>query len=962
MHHPTVRRPVRLSEDMAVLTRARQRAAVRLTARATLIAAISLALILSPWVPALLPAPLDELSSSPVAAQVEPPITLTVNDSRATCPVDPAVTPTTADDHLHVFCLTPNICPSEPDESPEDDTESLQPVDVSHVNVVCIEPANCNNQNNNLLRELDYLEIDGDDNETVPSTLGNHLHVFCVPPDGHACPGDAGDNPPSISGNTVTVESTFEGETNSHSLHVVCVPPDICTRLPSEAADNGHLRIYCVAFDPCHMEQIEIPDSEETLPLEEEPPRVFCGTRSPCPTDPLDDRPWAIDENDPSVCTLIQPACPKSPLQLAEDDDTEEPERYTQYSNEFHDLCEDTIFESESQEVFDACADNSDEAELTGFAFKIITVGGEQGCRVILPTRCASGMHRVGSNECRQYQRRTWQCPEGSIQRNEFNTCAQLLQEYIDTNHAACQTGAPQFVVSTCVDYVGNDVVTAPNAIDCATYDTGSIFYEMTTSVNNYWCSYDRSWLDISCHASAASCTVEIALCIKRISSTGGCDAVADTIRCRILQAAFLDAMSGLSLDDVYQEGCSPCTILPFVPMPAECPTQHSASPIIPTLNRLVITHLVKDDFVFGNPDCAPLQSGGNLADHPDCERHTPCADPPSGQIEWETAHSSGLVVVNSPVIINIVDTPRPNGRYRYFRYLSGTLYVSSVPHFEYPNEPIGVDGTLLRSWPEIDAGSKPSSVDRLLQKPECYAQGNPSYRLIVEELWPDDDAGEILDLFGPNALDWWNSLAPANQQALSEARGITLLSGLTPAEQDQERLRRESALRQESDCNYGSELWCRWTPQRTGYFRLTVAGAWHMARFNRGRAWKSPHQRNLLRDFLQNDVSAPDNDCTTNDRWTRGKDHDCILEDLEGMGMTSPSEIGLLNDLSDLVPGNFGNREYPFTTGAGNNFRCPPRDLRVSCGGTGESVNYTLTAPLGIMVHEARVVTRTPS
>ena len=47
----------------------RPRSISRLVANALLAGAMSLALILSPWVPSLLPAPLDELGPEPAGAQ-----------------------------------------------------------------------------------------------------------------------------------------------------------------------------------------------------------------------------------------------------------------------------------------------------------------------------------------------------------------------------------------------------------------------------------------------------------------------------------------------------------------------------------------------------------------------------------------------------------------------------------------------------------------------------------------------------------------------------------------------------------------------------------------------------------------------------------------------------------------------------------------------------------------------------
>ncbi len=57
-----------------------------------------------------------------------------------------------------------------------------------------------------------------------------------------------------------------------------------------------------------------------------------------------------------------------------------------------------------------------------------------------------------------------------------------------------------------------------------------------------------------------------------------------------------------------------------------------------------------------------------------------------------------------------------------------------------------------------------------------------------------------------------------------------------------------------------------------------------------------------------------------------------------------------------------YQDREWLYSAAAGENVRCPARDLRVKCGRRGTGVNYTESEPIGVVVHEMRVSTVTPS
>ena len=120
--------------------------------------------------------------------------------------------------------------------------------------------------------------------------------------------------------------------------------------------------IYCLAVNPCALDRGGDSEAEEVLNrrMPGDPPKsIICGTPSPCPPEP-----WQIGQ-DPSLCELTLEACPPSPLKLPPASDEEEgsgeessdpvtngdesgPIRYMEYSTEYVDLCEDTVYADDS--------------------------------------------------------------------------------------------------------------------------------------------------------------------------------------------------------------------------------------------------------------------------------------------------------------------------------------------------------------------------------------------------------------------------------------------------------------------------------------------------------------------------------------------------------------------------------------------------------------------------------------
>jgi hypothetical protein len=86
--------------------------------------------------------------------------------------------------------------------------------------------------------------------------------------------------------------------------------------------------------------------------------------------------------------------------------------------------------------------------------------------------------------------------------------------------------------------------------------------------------------------------------------------------------------------------------------------------------------------------------------------------------------------------------------------------------------------------------------------------------------------------------------------------------------------------------------------------------------------------------------------------------DPDAVRRLLHDEGL-QPGDLGLTDDLSDYLPLTSRVDQDTGYTLAG--LSC--RDLRFICNlGGGGSNNYTESDPLGIVVHEVRVATRTPN
>ena len=229
---------------------------------------------------------------------------------------------------------------------------------------------------------------------------------------------------------------------------------------------------------------------------------VISGTPDPCPTLP---EPWNLGGplDPPGTCVLERPACPVSPLSSTIPGVDVEYALSASYTNPgglstFQDFCEARILQVDDPVAYADCL------AARGAVVLIYVDGGNPGCRLVAPASCTALLHRINAGTCRGVQRRSWDCPTGSIPRNEFNTCF-VLPAISLTAHPACGAGAPSFPILSCAEYVDTDFIDPadPGAPTCASY--GHMDNALAGVSSDYWCEYDSSLLDVSCHAAGAS-------------------------------------------------------------------------------------------------------------------------------------------------------------------------------------------------------------------------------------------------------------------------------------------------------------------------------------------------------------------------------------------------------------------------------------------------------------------------
>lgn len=659
-----------------------------------------------------------------------------------------------------------------------------------------------------------------------------------------------------------------------------------------------------------------------------------------CPEDPTDPYPsrW-VESADESECILLVLPCLATPW----DGDT-----YLQPSTQYPEFCEFSVTNVETN--------YSDCTAATG----VVVEDDGLTCRIIQNAICPSGV-RISPTVCKTVQRRKWTCPLDYVPRNEFNTCYKTPTGVYIGTHPACGAGAPTPLILECAEYVGNDFVQNPTLVPCSGFDpVGHQFTFNLVVSTDYWCTYDSNLVDIDCHAPSPPCAQASALCLKRASQTGGCSVVSKTIACRALQSQF--AAGTVQLEVIRAANCEPCVILPFQPIPTACPEDLTDEPQQESRSRkrnAAFEAILREerDIQVGDSNCVrvvggiiwPIRYPGGepLADHPNCESlQSTCPNPSPGRLTWASSHFSQIAVVNSPVAIAINDVPTTYHEQDYYDRWRSNLTAKSQTYAEYPNPDPGSFDSFLRIWEDIDdTVTYTSVVNMAASSKECILYYLPLFKMTVQELWPDNpsDFLEIQDLFGADSLGWWTDIpTDEEKKRRTQAQGVEWWPDLTAAEQVE-----RTEMRQIISCDSSDDdlAWCRWQSAKPGYYKLTGAGSW-VLRSSGIRTWISNQNWTDLNNAAIGFSSQ---------RRTR------LLNQINGWGL-SPEDFGFNSTLTAALPLPAGrNPETLFTTRAFQ-ARCPPVDLRVVCTYPDETGNYVETEPIGIMVHEMRVSTVTPS
>ncbi|WP_419910581.1 hypothetical protein [Candidatus Poriferisodalis sp.] len=756
-------------------------------------------------------------------------------------------------------------------------------------------------------------------------------------------------------------------------------------------------------------------------PAAAQTPAVVSGEADVCPEYSYGSKTLVSkeDDHDRSLCVLNLDRCPVSPLDVHGVNGVNG-KRFMQHSIVYVSMCEDAAnengFVDPVQETPSLTYPDADHPlklceEMTGaFVSKEDSV-----CRITMPAKCPATVGRVvaeddaepvsptpaGPEQCRVYFRRTWTCPVGATPWNSFNTCYTAPTERADeADHPACSGVTQSFPVGlSCDDYVGDDFMRVPTARDCSSFVTGDpgdpnssalSNYSSNYSSNKYWCMYDRVLLEFDCRKQGAkqgdSCSRVDALCIKRASRVAGCDAVADAIRCRGIQARLAENPD-MTAHDAYAVGCAPCIVLPFRPTPSECPEDYDnemdrqPGPRVlahPSFNSLRTQfaqafHTQRDWFYgagepcrvyndkIGDPDVV-LTTIQN--DWDTCAKQGACLDPPTGRLTLVSTHQSGNAIVNSPVIMTLTNAVQGIVSQHYQYDGDKGLHIRRYTRYVYGDS----DHRHRTVWTWfVPEDVEHRTVRELVSRGMCVIHPDPDeapqYHFHIRELWPDrpEDRERIEELFGEHALVWWDGLATDDErQKVTRARGFSFWDELGNAEaEDQEERARQATLR----CVRGATVSCRWTPTRAGYYEVRGDVAWKMMKLQPSHKWRQPSERDELHDLF---ASLKSDGCPEGlSDAARVQDRDCIAKDLQDWGLTA-DDAGLADGLVGLKPIDGGDdyllEKHPDST---LRLACPSPDLRIRCpsvGGGAVAMNWAELPTVGIVVYDGRVVPRSVS
>lgn len=510
-----------------------------------------------------------------------------------------------------------------------------------------------------------------------------------------------------------------------------------------------------------------------------------------------------------------------------------------------------------------------------------VDTSGVDQCRVFKLTECRAGIGPTHEGRCRYVKRRSWTCPDTYSQYNRFNACYRDLPASAPGTPPPCDTatGAPTLALVSCDDYAGDDY---HNSQDCdADISSSHLTDRSGGAAALYWCEFDASDLNIDCHRnplpSGADCTAQTGVCLKRASTTrgqtlralGGCYAIVRNIECADHQADYADKVgTGVDMEaearTIRAAGCEPCRVMPFEPLdPAECPDNAlTGQPATIDINdsRQRRNAGIRSTQRAAFQQETNVDSNGNPLGGTD----SGCQELPPGRLTWSTPSFTGLAMVNTRVRLEI-----------QWDFAN----ASRVPA---RSRSRGLGQCFLFPWIAAPNFSQ--------REPRFY------FSVAVESLWPagdptdSSDRGDkdlIEDLFGSDALSWWDDLSTAEQTGRTAAFYST------------------SAGTVNVPCSREDPVWCIWEPQQAGYYRLIATGALSMTQFT---------------GIYKNS------------------------------GYTGP------------VPDDWHSQLTRETLSECRRTTPPPSTCQFSASGAGESGVYIDAEPVGIRVHEVRVVSRTPS
>ena len=790
------------------------------------------------------------------------------------------------------------------------------------------------------------------------------------------------------------------------------------------------------------VDATRLPDSADdlfgTLPAQAQTHGITNGELTPC------DPGWAENVDDESLCESSAPACPKPfvvPIDSTDPETVAELPAFTR-SVDYPEFCEALV--PYGTVMYDACTtlgSSTGGKEGDGRTWTVVRVDPVE-CSMTVPAKCPDTdpdtspatspdkMNRIGADSgsgdvCVAFRRRTWSCDDiGGIEGNDGIPMNQFGQCYIEPpppsgtdQHPACDDNSPSVPIVSCRDYVGSDYLEFPALTRCDSYnyefhaEVGATTVPRTVYLDDYsanpghWCTWSPAHLD--CHSEGVSCATTTAYCVKRNIEGTGCDGIAAALECRSLYFAL--GKSTRTAADVENAGCRPCVVLPFSAAPDSCPLTLRETPPV-SESRYTEVHQLRADWRGPGKGPPPWERCVlyDIGDprHPDYYQSDPrlfacpwrqfCADPAPGHVTWEASNSAGIALVGSRLVLRVEDLPTQRHARNWLTVLGPNLRLWGINQMHYAdNSVVRTSLQTLNYVPPVPT----QWLQSLKNLGECVASDYPRYRIRIEELWPDVNRQEIIDLFGMSAVAWWDDLLDdAAREAAIEAQGLNYVNpadGLDMAEQG-ELDRRAGILGYEVHCQVGPEVWCPWEPRRAGYHRLTAVGAWHMEVFLGHRQWHRgiAHIDTALTLVTSSGSCDHDPNERPYDPIAAGRDYECILEHLEiekPADLTNPSHpdvVALHNALADFGIRHAANQyefvgllprpssvpnapqeaadQWLYSDAADDGtYACPPLKMRARCGAYNrrtDAYNYTESASIGVAVYQVRTTTRRTS